>query len=83
MHKAQIMDVTIRDGSYAINFQFTASDTSAIAGALEKAGIILIEVRHGVDQRASAAKHGEAAKYDEVYLREAESILIHSNINIC
>ena len=33
-----IMEVTLRDGSYVIDFQFTAEDTSNLVSALEGAG---------------------------------------------
>ena len=33
-----LLDCTIRDGSYAINFKFTAADTALIAGLLDRAG---------------------------------------------
>ncbi len=33
-----ILDVTLRDGSYLIDFQFTAQDTAMIASALESVG---------------------------------------------
>lgn len=71
MKKPQIMDVTLRDGSYAINFQFTASDTAVIAGALDAAGFDLIEVGHGVGLHASESGYGVAAEKDEAYLKAA------------
>jgi 4-hydroxy-2-oxovalerate aldolase len=67
----RILDCTLRDGSYAINFQFTASDTFNIARALDSAGIELIEVGHGVGLGASRKGFGEAAETDEHYLEAA------------
>ena len=43
-NKAEILDCTLRDGSYANHFQFTALDTKNICTGLEKAGIKRIEV---------------------------------------
>jgi 4-hydroxy 2-oxovalerate aldolase len=43
-----LLDTTLRDGSYVINFQFSAEDTADIAAALDAAGVDLIEVGHGV-----------------------------------
>ena len=37
--EVQILDTTLRDGSYVIDFQFTAQDTAMIASTLEFAGI--------------------------------------------
>jgi 4-hydroxy-2-oxovalerate aldolase len=67
----QLLDCTLRDGSYAINFRFTAADTAKIAGALDRAGFRLIEVGHGVGLNASASGFGEAAESDDGYLAAA------------
>ncbi len=67
----EILECTLRDGSYAINFGFTASDTAAISKALEKAGFNYIEIGHGVGLGASKKGFGEAAETDEGYLRAA------------
>ncbi len=71
MKPTKILDCTLRDGSYAINFQFTASDTAIIAGQLELAGFELIEVGHGVGLGASKRNYGVAAETDEAYLAAA------------
>ncbi len=70
-----VLETTLRDGSYAINFQFTASDTAIIAAALEKAGFRLIEIGHGVGLNASASGKGTAAETDEAYLQAAAESL--------
>jgi 4-hydroxy-2-oxovalerate aldolase len=67
----KILDCTLRDGSYAINFQFTSQDTADICRALDAAGIDLIEVGHGVGFNASNAGFGTAAETDEEYLKAA------------
>ncbi len=66
--RPQILEVTLRDGSYMIDFQFTAQDTALIAGALEAAGFRWIEVGHGLGLNASASGKGAAAATDEEYL---------------
>ena len=70
-----ILETTLRDGSYTINFQFTARDTAEIAAALEKAGFRFIEIGHGVGLGASRAGQGEAAETDEGYMRAAADAL--------
>ena len=40
-----ILEVTLRDGSYLIDFQFTAQDTATIAAALESVGLAIISLR--------------------------------------
>lgn len=71
----KILETTLRDGSYSINFKFTARDTAIIAGELERAGFELIEIGHGVGLRASKAGYGDAAESDEDYLRAAAESL--------
>lgn len=70
-----IMDCTLRDGSYAIAFQFTAGDTRAICEGLEAAGVNLIEVGHGVGLGASLKGFGDAAETDLGYMKAAASAL--------
>jgi 4-hydroxy-2-oxovalerate aldolase len=50
-----ILDCTIRDGSYAIDFKFTAADTALIAGLLDEAGLPYIEIGHGLGLGAAEA----------------------------
>lgn len=71
----EILDTTLRDGSYVIDFQFTAEDTALIASALESAGIGLIEVAHGLGLGAARAGKGDQASTDEAYLQAAASVL--------
>jgi 4-hydroxy-2-oxovalerate aldolase len=73
--RPQILECTLRDGSYVVDFQFTARDTAVISAGLEAAGVEWIEVGHGLGLNASAAGKGAAAETDEEYLRAAsESI---------
>lgn len=72
MHRQpEILDTTLRDGSYVIDFQFTAEDTALIVSALESSGIRLIEVAHGLGLGAARAGKGDQAASDEEYLRAA------------
>jgi 4-hydroxy 2-oxovalerate aldolase len=75
MKRPRILDTTLRDGSYAINFQFTARDTAIIAGQLEGAGIDFIEVGHGVGLGASDAGYGRAAETDAAYMEATSAAL--------
>ncbi|HEY1679258.1 MAG TPA: hypothetical protein VGG04_16190 [Candidatus Sulfotelmatobacter sp.] len=70
-----ILEVTLRDGSYLIDFQFTAQDTSTIASALEEVGFRWIEVGHGLGLNASRAGKGLAAATDEAYLEATAGAL--------
>jgi 4-hydroxy-2-oxovalerate aldolase len=70
-----ILEVTLRDGSYLIDFQFTAEDTANIAAALESVGFRWIEVGHGLGLNASQSGKGTAAATDEEYLDAASHAL--------
>lgn len=59
-----VLDCTIRDGSYAIDFKFTAEDTALIVGLLDAAGLRYIEIGHGLGLGASDAGKGAAPSRD-------------------
>ncbi len=69
---AQIMDVTLRDGSYAVNFQFSEHDTKKIGSVLEQSGVSFVEIGHGQGLNASNYKNGIALCTDEEYLASAQ-----------
>jgi 4-hydroxy-2-oxovalerate aldolase len=66
-----LLDTTLRDGSYVINFQFSADDTANIASELDASGVDLIEVGHGVGLGASETGQGQARESDVTYMRAA------------
>lgn len=82
MRELRILETTLRDGSYAINFQFTARDTALIASALEGAGFDLIEIGHGVGLHASESGKGIAVETDEAYLRAAADALTEAKFGM-
>ncbi len=71
----EILETTLRDGSYPIKFGFTVKDTALICSGLEMAGFNLIEIGHGVGLGASESGHGKAAETDEEYLKAANAVL--------
>lgn len=71
----KILETTLRDGSYAIDFGFTAGDTAILCAELERVGFDLIEIGHGIGLGASAAGKGQAAETDESYMTAAANTL--------
>ncbi|HYR58582.1 MAG TPA: hypothetical protein VEO95_08140, partial [Chthoniobacteraceae bacterium] len=71
----EILECTLRDGSYPISYQFTAEDTAVIAAGLEQAGFRRIEIGHGLGLGASLPHIGVAAATDEEYLAAAAGVL--------
>ena len=69
----EILDTTLRDGSYAVDFQFTVGQTKSICRALESAGVRLIEIGHGVGMNAGSAGYREAIATDEEYMTAASA----------
>jgi len=73
--KVQLLDTTLRDGSYVVDFQLTSRDTALIAAALDSNNVPFIEVGHGVGMGASANPNTRAAASDEDYLRAASGAI--------
>ncbi len=68
----EILECTLRDGSYSIDFQFDDKDTAIIGKLLEDAGFKYIEIGHGIGLNASNMNQGVAACTDEEYLKAAQ-----------
>lgn len=67
-----LLECTLRDGSYAIDFKFTERDTALIAGLLSKLGFKWIEVGHGLGIHASLSGKGGMPASDEDIIRAAK-----------
>jgi 4-hydroxy 2-oxovalerate aldolase len=74
----EILECTLRDGSYRNGFQFTESDTKEISKSLEESGIRLIEIGHGVGLGATDSGYGVAAETDETYMKAASESVINA-----
>ena len=70
-----IMDVTLRDGSYANHFQFSLAQQKIITSKLEELGFEYIEIGHGMGLNASSPQNGVALHTDAEYLRMAQETL--------
>lgn len=78
----EILDCTLRDGSYPVNYAYSLSDTISICKSLEIAGIKDIEVGHGMGLGASSLKHGESIHSDLEYIAAAVDSVNNSNIGV-
>jgi 4-hydroxy 2-oxovalerate aldolase len=66
-----ILECTLRDGAYVVDFQFTAEDTYQIARRLDALGFPFIEIGHGLGLGATRAGMGKAAATDIGYMEAA------------
>jgi 4-hydroxy 2-oxovalerate aldolase len=82
MRNIKLIDTTLRDGSYAINFSFTLNQNEMIAKGLDGCGIKYIEVAHGVGLNASNMGFGEARHSDREYIESAVGCVKDAKIGV-
>ena len=70
----KILDTTIRDGSYAVDFKFSCKDVRDLVTKSQRIGIEYIEIGHGQGLNASSAEHGVALQTDEEYMDAAREV---------
>lgn len=75
MKAPRITDSCLRDGSHPMRHQFTAAQARALAGALDAAGVPVIEVSHGDGLGGSSLQYG--------FSKEPEMELISAAVEMC
>ncbi|MGB8729814.1 MAG: hypothetical protein WCC99_01115 [Candidatus Sulfotelmatobacter sp.] len=70
--RVEILECTLRDGSYAIDFKFTENDTAVLASVLGRIGFRWIEVGHGIGLGAANAGKGAMPASDERLIEAAK-----------
>ena len=74
-----ILDTTVRDGSYVVDFKFTLDDVNSIVNKAARLGIKYIEIGHGMGLNASSVQHGESLHTDVEYMDAASDYSVHYN----
>jgi len=80
--KPIILDCTIRDGSYAVDFKFNRFDTDLLAKKIEDLGIEWIEIGHGLGLGAMQAGKGEMPDDEIDILKSVKNICKKSKIGM-
>lgn len=78
----KILDVTIRDGSYAVDFKYSRAEVKDIVSRLTCLGIEYIEIGHGMGLNASSPERGISLRTDEEYIRAAKEVANKSKIGV-
>ena len=78
----RLTDSTLRDGSHAIKHQYTEDHVVKIAGALDKAGIQVIEVTHGDGLSGSTFNYGFGLRTDAQLVEAAVKAVDRAKIAV-
>ncbi len=78
MGRIYITDTSLRDGSHTVSHKFSLEDIKKIAGALDEAGIDLIEVGHGDGLTGSTINYGFSDYDDFEMIEAAASVIKHA-----
>lgn len=82
MAKITFVDVTLRDGNHTYRHQFTPDIVRKTAGALDAAGIDIIEIGHGDGLGGSTVHVGRAPVPDIELLKAAKSAVKRARLGI-
>ncbi len=77
-----LLECTLRDGSYSVDFQFTDTDTRLLVEALSKLGFGWIEVGHGLGLGAAEAGKGTMPVPELQIISAAKSVAGTAKIGV-
>lgn len=69
-----ILDTTIRDGSYCVDFKFSQNDVAEIVQRVSSLGFTYIEIGHGKGLNASSLENGLSLQSDVEYMEAANQV---------
>ena len=76
----RVTDTSLRDGSHAKRHRFTEDDVRAIVGALDAAGMPVIEVTHGDGLGGSSFNYGFSLTDEKLLMKAAVETVTNARI---
>ena len=80
--KIHILDSTLRDGSHALEHQFTAEQVTNVVKGLDDAGVEIIEVSHGDGLGGSTVTYGFSKQSELELLKAASSVIKRAKLAV-
>jgi 4-hydroxy 2-oxovalerate aldolase len=77
-----VLDTTLRDGSHAVEHQFTLAQVRDVTRALDAAGVEIIEVSHGDGLGGASLQCGFSATPELQLVSEAASVVTQARIAV-
>jgi len=78
----RLTDSTLRDGSHALAHQFTPEQAAAVASALDRAGVPVIEISHGDGLGGSSFNYGFSRRDERELIGAAARVVQRAQIAV-
>ncbi len=82
MTKIFLTDTTLRDGSHTVSHKLSPEDIIKVAGALDRAGIDMIEVGHGDGLTGSTINYGFGSHNEYDLIKAAASVVKNAKLAV-